>query len=341
MPQAPNNGTPEPNAIGATDVGRQRKHNEDHLLVAPRVDLYVVADGMGGHNAGEVASRLATKSVQNFFEATVFDDIPEEAEQTRSGASYEARRLVAAVRKANHDIFEISNTFREHRGMGSTIVAVHYERVTGQLHIAHVGDSRVYRVRGGAIEQLTRDHSLVSDAMMMKPELTQEELSRLPKNIITRALGMTAKVQVDLRSEPVQAGDTYLLCSDGLSGMVDDEQILEVLTITDDPAEAADLLVSMANEAGGTDNITALIIHFAEGKPVVSAAHTKAEPSTSPNLRHVLPASVAEALEAGAEVAWGADESQPSGGTCAKCDAALIDGNDFCVECGTRISSIP
>jgi protein phosphatase len=133
---------------------------------------------------------------------------------------------------------------------------------TDQIHIGHVGDSRCYRIRDGEIEQLTRDHSLINDALALKPDLTPEELARLPKNIITRALGMKDAVKVDIQSKRVQPGDMYLLCSDGLSGMVSEEQMLEVLEFTRDPQEACDLLVAMANDAGGTDNISAVIIRI-------------------------------------------------------------------------------
>ncbi|EYF07933.1 Protein serine/threonine phosphatase PrpC, regulation of stationary phase [Chondromyces apiculatus DSM 436] len=252
-------GGTRPAAAAVTDVGRQRKHNEDHVLVRPELGLFVVADGMGGHNAGNVASALAATSLDNFFEATQTGELPGPAPD-EVDLPPEARRVVAGIRKANHDVFVISSTHSQHQGMGSTVVAAHL--ALDHIHVAHVGDSRCYRIRNGTIEQLTKDHSLINDALALKPDLTPEELARLPKNIITRALGMKDAVKVDIRTEPVQPGDLFLLCSDGLSGMVNDEQILDVFEFTREPQEACELLIAMANEAGGTDNISALIVRI-------------------------------------------------------------------------------
>jgi serine/threonine protein phosphatase PrpC len=148
--------------------------------------------------------------------------------------------------------------------MGSTIVALHVCREAATAHIAHVGDSRCYRVRGGAIELLTRDHSLISDALAWNPNLTEQELARLPRNIISRALGLRRSVEIDARSEAVRAGDVFLLCSDGLSGMVNERQILDIVLLSDDLPDMCDNLIALANEAGGTDNITALAIRIQE-----------------------------------------------------------------------------
>lgn len=251
-----------PVAAAVTDVGRQRKHNEDNVLVKSDLGLFVVADGMGGHNAGNVASALATKSLDNFFEATRAGSLPGPVPADEQELDPEARRIVAAIRKANHDVFVISNTYTQHQGMGSTVVAAYVSCETEQIHVGHVGDSRCYRIRHGEIEQLTKDHSLINDALALKPDLSQDELARLPKNIITRALGMKDAVKVDIRSEPTQPGDVFLLCSDGLSGMISEQQMLDVFDITQDPHEACELLIEMANEAGGTDNISALIVRI-------------------------------------------------------------------------------
>ncbi|WP_437971776.1 Stp1/IreP family PP2C-type Ser/Thr phosphatase [Sorangium sp. So ce260] len=251
-----------PVAAAVTDVGRQRKHNEDNILVKSELGLFVVADGMGGHNAGNVASALATKSLDNFFEATRAGSLPGPVPADEQELDPEARRVVAAIRKANHDVFVISNTYTQHQGMGSTVVAAYVSRETERIHVGHVGDSRCYRIRQGEIEQLTKDHSLINDALALKPDLSQDELARLPKNIITRALGMKDAVKVDIRSERIELGDAFLLCSDGLSGMVSEQQMLDVLDITHDPHEACELLIEMANDAGGTDNISALIIRI-------------------------------------------------------------------------------
>ena len=245
-------------AAGLTDVGRQRRHNEDNVLVSPKVGLFVVADGMGGHSTGHVASALAASSMQTFFDATETGSLPTPAPPDDVNLPHGAARLVQGVRKANRDVYEVSSTRKENRGMGSTIVAIHFDG--SDLHVAHVGDSRCYRIRGENIEQITRDHSLINDALALKPDLTQEELARLPKNVITRALGMKDAVKVDIQSVPVEPEDIFLLCSDGLTGMINNEQILEVFSLTNDLDEACELLIAMANEAGGTDNISALLV---------------------------------------------------------------------------------
>ena len=262
-----------PFAAGLTDVGRQRKHNEDTVLIRPELGLFAVADGMGGHNAGDVASKLAATSLGNFFEAThtATGVAPVDLPEDYADLAPAARRLAAGVRKANHDVFTISSTYQQHHGMGSTMVAIHL-RETGEIHVGHVGDSRAYRIRDGEIVQLTRDHSLINDALEMKPDLLPEEIARLPKNIITRALGMKDAVKVDIRSERAEPGDVYMLCSEGLTGMVPDQQILEVVGLTDDPQEACELLIAEANDAGGTDNISALVIRIADAAEVARAA---------------------------------------------------------------------
>ncbi|MFO0590717.1 MAG: protein phosphatase 2C domain-containing protein [Polyangiaceae bacterium] len=271
-------------AAGLTDVGRQRRHNEDHILVRPDLGLYVVADGMGGHNAGNVASALVTTSIDNYFHATK-DEPPPDAKPEDAGLAEDARRIAHAVRKANRDVYEISSTHQQHHGMGSTIVAMHLPPGKDEIHIAHVGDSRCYRVRRGEIKQLTRDHSLINDALEIKPDLTEADLARLPKNIITRALGMKDVVKVDVKSEKIEAGDIYLLCSDGLSGMVRDPDICDVLGMAEMPADACEVLIAMANDAGGTDNISAVVLRIEEPEPVASVR-------TRTNPRSIYPRSI-------------------------------------------------
>jgi protein phosphatase len=268
-----------PIAHGRTDVGRQREHNEDQFVVLPELGLFVVCDGMGGNNAGEVASALATMSLRNFFAATESGPVPGKLRKEDTQLTDAERRLVFGVRKANADVYEISSTRIEHQGMGSTIVAMHVSRATGSIEIAHIGDSRCYRIRNRKIEQLTRDHSLIGDALAWNPNLSEEELSRLPKNIISRALGLKRYVEVDVKSEAALPGDVYLLCSDGLSGMIKDTQILDLIQLSDDLAEACENLIAVANEAGGTDNITAVAVRI-ERDP--SGAPAEAIPRRSP-----------------------------------------------------------
>jgi protein phosphatase len=320
-------------AVGVTDIGRQRKHNEDHVLLRPELDLFVVADGMGGHNAGDVASRLATASLRNFYEATL-DGVPE---SQGPGDPYQAlapgaQRLAAAIRKANRDVFEISSTYRQHHGMGSTVVACHLSRNRGTMHVGHVGDSRCYRYRDGVLTQLTHDHSLVNDALALKPDLTPEELARLPKNIITRALGMREDVKVDIHSDEVRERDVFLLCSDGLSGMVDEAEMASVLALAVDNPEAdlrdaCETLVHLANEAGGTDNITALLVRI-DGLVVDDAPDVV----TDGDLR----------LDTAELEALAAEGTPPPLATrlCPKCGAKVTIDNVFCTECGAAMSDV-
>lgn len=254
-------------ASGLTDVGLQRDHNEDSYAVLSEYDLFIVADGMGGHRAGDVASRLATDSIAEFFRSTAQEDATWPFHFDTS-LSEDENRLVTGIRVANRRIFERSIRSRECAGMGTTIVGALYSRKKNRLFVGHVGDSRAYRVRGEAIQQLTRDHSLINDYLMAMPDLTEEQRAELPKNVITRALGMQDSVAVDLVSDEPQLGDVYLLCSDGLSGMLTDDQIRSVVESSQDPIEICRRLIAKANENGGEDNITALVIRFDEDADV-------------------------------------------------------------------------
>src|SRR5215470_10963231 len=246
-------------ASGMTDVGLQRDHNEDSYAVLAEYDLFIVADGMGGHRAGDVASRLATDSIAEFFRSTAQEDATWPFHFDTS-LSEDENRLVTGIRVANRRIFERSIRSRDCAGMGTTVVGALYSRKKNRLFVGHVGDSRAYRVRGGMIKQLTRDHSLINDYLLAMPELTEEQRAELPKNVITRALGMQDHVVVDLLSDDPQVGDVYLLCSDGLSGMIPDPEILNIMSSTTDTPDICRQLIARANEYGGEDNITALVI---------------------------------------------------------------------------------
>ena len=221
--------------------------------------LYLVADGMGGHQAGDVASAMVRLSIGNFFDATQEEGWSDAYEGPEDATLPEpAQRLAAAIRKSNADVYSVSRG--RHFGMGSTVVAAHWPLDGDTMYIGHVGDSRAYRIRGGELEQLTRDHSLVNEALAMDPDLTEEDLARLPTNIITRALGTEPSVQVDVTTVTVKAGDTYILCSDGLSGLITNSEMLEALALHRKVRDVCDLLVALANEAGGLDNVTALVL---------------------------------------------------------------------------------
>jgi len=267
-------------ASGLTDVGLQRDHNEDSYAVLSEYDLFIVADGMGGHRAGDVASRLATDSIADFFRSTAQEDATWPFHFDTS-LSEDENRLVTGIRVANRRIFERSIRSRECAGMGTTIVGALYSRKKNRLFVGHVGDSRAYRVRGDSIQQLTRDHSLINDYLMAMPDLTEEQRAELPKNVITRALGMQDSVAVDLVSDEPQLGDVYLLCSDGLSGMLTDDQILHVVDSSTDTIEICRRLIAGANENGGEDNITALVVRFDEDVDVPRITQVPPSPMSS------------------------------------------------------------
>jgi protein phosphatase len=318
-----------PVAHGRTDVGRQRGHNEDAFISDPDLDLFVVCDGMGGNNAGEVASALATTSLRNFFRATMNGVIPGEEMRGDQGLTEAARRLVMGVRKANADVFEISSTRLEHKGMGSTIVAMSVSRDTGCVQVAHVGDSRCYRIRDGKIEQLTRDHSLIGDALAWNPNLSEEELSMLPKNIISRALGLKQAVEVDIRSDLGFPGDIFLLCSDGLCGVIKDKQILEIVLLSSDLSEACESLIALANDAGGPDNITAVAVRLEGTGPMTPSG---------PDI--VISVVGEDDVPGDAESSSAANKAalRRTGARCEKCGKRATGTEVYCGQCGARIA---
>jgi protein phosphatase len=250
-------------AAGLSDVGLQREHNEDSYVVLKEYDLFVVADGMGGHRAGDVASKLATETISEFFKSTANDDVTWPF-HFDTNLSEEENRLLTGIRVANRQIFERSTRSREYHGMGTTVVGAMFSPRKRRMYIGHVGDSRCYRVRAGRIQLLTRDHSLINDYLLAMPDLTEEQRSELPKNVITRALGMQDQVVVDLQHDEPTAGDVYILCSDGLSGMVQDDEIEKIIVSNPDIRDACSKLISRANEHGGEDNVTAVLIKIEE-----------------------------------------------------------------------------
>jgi serine/threonine protein phosphatase PrpC len=288
-------------AAGITDVGLQRDHNEDCFAIVSDQELFIVADGMGGHRAGDVASRLATEAIVDFFRTSATDDAtwPFHFDPR---LSEEENRLLTGIRIANRQILDRSSRSRECQGMGTTVVGVLFSAQKGKTYIGHVGDSRAYRIRAGQIQQLTRDHSLVNDYLLAMPELSEEQRSELPKNVITRALGMQDNVAVDLQSEDAQSGDIYVLCSDGLSGMIEDQEILEVINRHPDLAAACRKLVAKANEHGGEDNITAVVVRIDEGSRetlrIMGPARTQGCVPTPEESADTPPAALAEPAQA-------------------------------------------
>ncbi len=229
----------------ATDTGRERRANEDSYLA--RTPIFVVADGMGGAQAGEVASRTAVE----LFAAGLDDDV----------ASPE-QRLARRVREANERIHALSRADAQRAGMGTTLTAVHVG--AGEIAIAHVGDSRAYRLRDGVLAMLTEDHSLVAE-LVRQGKLTEREADEHPqRSIITRALGPEPEVEVDTLTHRGQAGDIYLLCSDGLTSMLPERRLREILCAGPTLADSGRELIAAANHAGGRDNITVVLFRLGE-----------------------------------------------------------------------------
>ena len=242
---------------GETNIGMKRKHNEDSFLIPDYERVAVVADGMGGHASGEVASGMAVESVGEYLHSTLEHPIVTWPFKLDTGIRYDTNRLVIAIKHANQRIYETAQQDESKHGMGTTIVAALFS--DDRAIVAHVGDSRCYRLRRNQLIQLTEDHSLLNDYMKMK-RLSGEDSGRFTqKNVIVRALGMKESVQVDTMIDQPQIEDIYLLCSDGLSGMVTDPQIAEIMRSESDLDNACDRLIRAANDAGGTDNITAIL----------------------------------------------------------------------------------
>lgn len=250
---------------GASDVGLLRERNEDSFLVFPRHRVAAVADGMGGHAGGDVASAIAIATLTDFFATTVGLDrtwpFPYDGD-----LSDEENCVVVGVRLANQNVFGGAAKGSGDGGMGTTVVAMMFTPDARQVVVGHVGDSRCYRVRNRRITPLTTDHSLVSEVTEIAPWLSEDEIQQLPTNYVTRALGMGPDVVVDLLTTETRAGDVYLLCSDGLSGMLSDDRILEVLLEDRSLADRALALVDAANDAGGADNVT-VVLAAVEAQP--------------------------------------------------------------------------
>ena len=247
------------NYAGKTDVGVRRTHNEDNLFLMPELQLFAVADGMGGHASGEVASQIAVDTVQEFFRDQDGDEDITWPYKENTDYPFQANLLVTAVRYANRRVFEKALEGAQYKGMGTTFVAILFK--DDSYYVAHVGDSRCYRIRNGEIAQITEDHSLLNDYKKMA-KLTPEEEKNFPhKNIIVRALGMKDSVLVDMGTDPIEEQDLYLLCSDGLSGEIEDDGLLDIaLKHWDDLDTMCDTMIQEACANGGKDNITAIVV---------------------------------------------------------------------------------
>jgi protein phosphatase len=236
---------------GCTDTGRLREHNEDNLLISAELGLAAVADGMGGHQAGEVASQIAVEVLSVSL-----------VEDSQAATGEVGDQLAQVIYDANQRILEVAAERPECFGMGATIVAAQFHG--DEFNVAHLGDSRLYRLREGCIEQLTEDHSLVQEFVRQGVLSEEEARASLNKNLITRALGISNHVQPDVSGGKMHAGDIYLLCSDGLTDVVTDARIAETLSLDESVDAIAARLVEMANAAGGPDNITVVVVRATE-----------------------------------------------------------------------------
>ena len=244
--------------FGTTDVGRRRKNNEDYFGVFEADQLFVVADGMGGHAAGEIASSTAVQAMAEFVALTAKETDITWPWGVDPNLSLVANRLKTAVRFGNQKVLDLSLTQADYEGMATTVVGVLFEGATA--HIAHVGDSRLYLVNGSGITQITTDHSWVLEQVALGV-LTHDQARAHPlRNVVTRAIGAAPDLNVDVTAHPMAVGDVLLLCSDGLSGMVVDSELERIVKANPNPKKAAELLVNEANSHGGEDNITVLLV---------------------------------------------------------------------------------
>jgi serine/threonine protein phosphatase PrpC len=234
-------------ATAQTDTGLRRKHNEDSLLVNREQNLFVVADGMGGHNGGELASRLAVQAIEDAFGTRTFEGEP------HADIPIEASELARAMQMANATIYEMAKSKPELDGMGTTLCCARFSPTKRRMHIGHVGDSRCYRLRNGVFTQMTADHTM-ADLGLTGPESAN----------LSRAVGIWAAVPIDVIVAAPLPDDVYLLCSDGLTKMLDDDRIAHVLRTEEDAQAAVDRLIFFANAKGGKDNITAILVRVVD-----------------------------------------------------------------------------
>lgn len=241
-----------------SDTGRVRENNEDSFRAAPELDLYILCDGMGGQASGEVASRLAADTILAHCREGASNPALPLVGDSLVGAAEFSNRLASAIRLANRAVHETAQNNSGHSGMGATVVAVWL--LDDRLALAHVGDSRAYRLRNGEMEQLTDDHSFIAE-QVRQGMMTEEEAGNSNlQNVLLRALGVEAEVEPDVDEHLLMEGDTILLCSDGLTRELSDAQIAGILMDNEDPQEAADRLINAANRAGGGDNITVIVL---------------------------------------------------------------------------------
>jgi protein phosphatase len=249
--------------IGArTDLGRVRKNNEDCYLIDSSLQLFVLSDGMGGEAHGEVASNLAVQTVLTHCRQAENSRATPVFGESRPDVSERTNRLASAIHLANRKVFDTAASNPEQRGMGATIVAAWID--AQRLSLAHVGDSRAYLLRAGSMDQLTADHSLVAEKVRVGILTPQEADASELQSVLTRAVGTNGAVEVDTDEQVLLVGDFLLLCSDGLTRMVTDPEIASTLLTSSTAQESADRLIDLANENGGVDNVTVVVLRVVE-----------------------------------------------------------------------------
>ena len=259
--------------VNITDVGKRRPHNEDSTLCDLAEGLVILADGMGGYKAGEVASAIAVTSAHK----KVMDGLAKINRATTdqsTGLSNEATVVKNAINYVNSEIYKTAQNDPQCQGMGTTMVVVLFHNNTAT--IAHVGDSRLYRVRQNKFSQVTKDHSLIQELIDRGLYTREEVMKNTPKNLVTRAIGIEPEVQVDVAEETVYPGDIYMLCSDGLNDMVDDEEIhLTLSKYSANLAQSGNELVRLANKNGGKDNISVVLVRILDDFSVTNGSLIK------------------------------------------------------------------
>ena len=245
---------------GITDVGCAREHNEDDFYLSEGDEaLCIVADGMGGHSSGEVASAMAIRAIVDYYRETLTEksEVEGEVNGEEEDVDVDGFRLGEALRTANQAVFRAASGDESLDGMGTTIVSGYFTEEG--VYMAHIGDSRAYRFRNGELEQMTPDHSLANEYVRMGI-LAKEDVEFFPyKNVITRACGLSEQVEVDIQFKAVEPGDLYIFCTDGLSDMVPDRELLPIFQAETDLEKLCNLLVDRAKENGGDDNITVIL----------------------------------------------------------------------------------
>lgn len=246
--------------FGKTDVGMKRELNEDNFTVLSDEGVFVVADGMGGHNAGEVASEIAIKTITEFFKASSLDEDMTWPYKLDPSLSLDANKLMVGIKFANRKIFKSASANTSYAGMGTTVVSILTRAGEKDIYVAHVGDSRCYCFYNGEVSQVTEDHSLLNE-YIKAGQITKEQAKNFPhKNVIMRALGMKDNVLVEIQKRTTKPGEIYILCSDGLSDMVPENTMSEILSKGLSLDESAQILIDTANANGGKDNITVILV---------------------------------------------------------------------------------